>query len=236
MCSDAGSDASVESEVSESTAEADESTELCETNEIYENDEASQELVEGNDSQLENSPTENEPETQEKNDVQDFQDGETTDKTDDSETEIDEEAVRAEINEKSEYSDEVNENISSVDELEVYQKANLKEENVDGKTCLIRDDIDMDYVDPKTGNTNRELMEKGRAPYDAQTGERIELHHIGQNYESPLAELTEDSEHGKCHSTLHTKDGESWRNDSQKNNHYNNVERPGHWRARAKGD
>ena len=137
--------------------------------------------------------------------------------------------------EKSDYSDEVNEKISSVEELEVYQKANLKEENIDGRTCLVRYNIDMEYVDPKSGMTNQELMEKGRAPYDAKTDERIELHHIGQDYDSPLAELTEDTEHGDYYSALHTKEGESWRNDSQKNNHYNNVERPGHWKSRVKG-
>lgn len=143
-------------------------------------------------------------------------------------------AERVEIDENSEYSDEVNDKISSEDELEIYQRAGLKEENIDGRTCLIRDDIDMDYVDPKSGMTNQELMEKGRAPYDSKTGERIELHHIGQEYDSPLAELTADSEHGQHYSTLHTKETESWRNDEQKNNRYNNIDRPQHWKSRVK--
>lgn len=142
--------------------------------------------------------------------------------------------VRAEINEKSEYSSEVNDHMHSVEELEVYQKAGLKEESIDGRTCLVRDDIDYDYVDEKTGMTNRELMEKGRAPYDAKSGERIELHHIGQDYDSPLAELTSDSEHGDGnHSVLHTKESDSWRQDSEKNNHYNGVQRPNHWKSRV---
>ena len=141
---------------------------------------------------------------------------------------------RSEIYENSKYSDEVNDMISSKDELEVYQKAGLKEENIDGRICLVRDDIDMDYVDPKSGMTNQELMEKGRAPYDSKTGERIELHHIGQEYDSPFAELTADSEHGQFYSTLHTKESESWRNDEQKSNRYNNVDRPQHWKSRVK--
>ena len=141
---------------------------------------------------------------------------------------------RAEIYENSEYSDEVNDMISSKDELKVYQKAELKEENIDGRTCLVRDDIALDYVDPKSGMTNKELMEKGRAPYDSKTGERIELHHIGQEYDSPLAELTADSEHGQYYSTLHTKGTESWRNDEQKSNRYNNIDRPRHWKSRVK--
>ena len=145
-----------------------------------------------------------------------------------------EETDRSEIYEKSEYSDEVNDKIASVEELEIYQKAGLRETVVDGRICLVRDDIDMDYVDVKTGCTNRELMEKGRAPYDAKTGEQIELHHIGQDYDSPLAELTSESEHGKQYAALHSKESESWRNDAKKNNEYNNHCRPNHWKARAK--
>ena len=128
----------------------------------------------------------------------------------------------------------MNDHISSVEELEVYQNAGLKETEVDGRTCLVREDIDMDYVDPKTGMTNRQLMEEGRPPFDAKTGEQIELHHIGQEYDSPLAELTADSEHGEHYSTLHTKAEESWRSDNTKENYYNNHHRPDHWKARAK--
>lgn len=144
--------------------------------------------------------------------------------------------VRAEIEEKSEYSSEINDSISSVEELEVYQNAGLKEDKVNGRTCLVREDIDYDYVEPKTGLTNRQLMERGRAPYDVKSGDRIELHHIGQDPEAPLAELTENSEHGEYTSVLHKSEEESWRKDDPKrNNHYNNVERPKHWTERAKG-
>lgn len=232
MCSESGSDASVDSEVSESTTNSDESTtELCEENDTSELGESSENLME------ESASDESELVEKEFDDsnVESSQNTETTDNIDTSESEVNAEAIRAEIDEKSDYSSEVNEKISSVKELEVYQKANLKEENIDGRTCLVRDNIDMEYVDPKSGMTNQELMAKGRAPYDAKTGERIELHHIGQDYDSPLAELTENSEHGDYYSALHTKEGESWRNDSQKNNHYNNVERPDHWKSRVKG-
>ena len=244
MSSEGGSDASVGSEISDATSESsydsyDSTTELCEGDELSETTDADDELVENSDDSTENELVENQAEeakeTENLQESENTEEVETTQETEDTETEVDEEAVRAEINEKSEYSDEVNEKISSVEELEVYQKANLREENIDGKICLVRDDIDMDYVDPKSGDTNRQLMEKGRAPYDAKTGERIELHHIGQEQDSPLAELTENSEHGDFYSALHTKEGESWRNDLTKNNHYNNVERPGHWKARANG-
>ena len=166
------------------------------------------------------------------------EDEETAENAEDSEEAAEgksEEEIRAEINEKSEYSSEINDHIKSVEELEVYQKAGLVEQEVDGRKCLIRTDIDMDYVDEDTGKTNRQLMEEGRAPIDAKTGETIELHHIGQDYDSPLAELTEDTEHGgENHAKLHSKEGDSWRNDPKKNNHYNGTQRPNHWKARAK--
>ncbi len=244
MCSDSGSDASVSSEASESTAEStteanDYASELYDGGDTSETGDSSEDLVEGTDKQSENELCENEAEETEAAENEGSQETETaeetTEETEETAEEADSEQIRAEINEKSNYSDEVNEKISSVEELEVYQKANLREETVDGRPCLVRDDIDMDYINPKDGKTNRELMEMGRAPYDAKTGERIELHHIGQDYDSPLAELTEDTEHEDYYSTLHTKEGESWRNDSKKENHYNNTQRPNHWKARAKG-
>lgn len=265
MCPDAGSDADMSSEVSESTTDSeDATTELYEETDASDSSELSEDLMDETDAEddIELEDASDVAEASENDDLQDIETTEDTDVTEESdededsdetedtdgdeesdetedsegiESEADAEAVREEINEKSDYSDEVTEKISSVEELEVYQKAGLKEENVDGRTCLVRDEIDMDYVDPKSGMTNQELMERGRAPYDAKTGERIELHHIGQDYDSPLAELTEDTEHGEYYSALHSKEGESWRSDSQKSNHYNNVERPGHWKARAKG-
>ena len=116
---------------------------------------------------------------------------------------------------------------------EVYKDAGLHAVKIDGRWCLVKD-IDMDYVDPKTGLTNRQLVEKGRAPIDAKTGERIELHHMGQDYDSPLAELCENSEHGDGKDAiLHDKKIESWRQDPEKKIYYNNVQRPNHWKARA---
>lgn len=243
MCSEGGTDSSVSNEVSDSATESttennDSATELYEDVDDVDDvdtNESSDNLVDETDSETESELVENEPEKMETSENRDSYETETNDDTDSTDSEMDAEVVREEIKEKSDYSDEVNEKISSVEELEVYQKANLKEENIDGRTCLVRYNIDMEYVDPKSGMTNQELMEKGRAPYDAKTDERIELHHIGQDYDSPLAELTEDTEHGDYYSALHTKEGESWRNDSQKNNHYNNVERPGHWKSRVKG-
>ena len=81
----------------------------------------------------------------------------------------------AEINEKSNYSPEVNAYINSVEELEIYQKAGLEEIQINGRTCLIRSDIDMDQVVDEFGMTNADLIKEGSAPYD-QNGNKIELH------------------------------------------------------------
>lgn len=231
---ESGYDAS-DAEMGSAKEGEDSSTELysgdAETGEVSENlvDGPEENLVDESDGKIENETS------KEKNSEEKTQE-ELSENSATETAEADEADVRAEINEKSNYSEEVNEHISSVEELEVYQKANLKEEKIDGRTCLVRDDIDMDYVDPKTGYTNQMLMEKGRSPYDAETGEKIELHHIGQEYDSPLAELTESSEHKEKYSSLHTKKEESWRKDSKKSNHYNNVERSEHWKSRAKGE
>lgn len=140
---------------------------------------------------------------------------------------------KAEIIKETGWPAEIVNCIESMDQCEVYKNADLHEAEIDGRKCLVKN-IDMDYVDPKTGLTNRELMEKGRAPIDAKTGESIELHHMGQNFNSPFAELCANSEHGDGKDAiLHDKKVESWRQDPEKKNQYNNVQRPNHWKARA---
>lgn len=144
------------------------------------------------------------------------------------------EEQKKQIKEETGWSDEIIEAIKSKEQYEIYKKADLHEAVIDGRKCLVKD-IDMDYVDPKTGMTNRELMKNGRSPIDSKTGEKVELHHIGQEFDSPLAELTENTEHGDGNDAiLHDKKAESWRQDSEKEKIYNNVQRPNHWKARAK--
>lgn len=131
------------------------------------------------------------------------------------------------------WSSEVVNCIENMNQYEVYKNADLHEAEIDGRKCLVKD-IDMDYVDSKTGLTNRELMAKGRAPIDSRTGEPIELHHMGQDFKSPFAELCANSEHGDGNDAiLHDKKVESWRQDPEKKNQYNNVQRPNHWKTRA---
>lgn len=137
------------------------------------------------------------------------------------------------IKEETGWSDVIIDAIESMDQYEIYKNAGLHEAEINGRKCLVKD-IDMDYVDPKTGMTNRERMERGLSPIDSKTGEKIELHHMGQKFDAPFAELSENSEHGDGrHKTLHTSTEDSWRNDSEKNREYNN-QRKEHWEQRVK--
>jgi hypothetical protein len=62
-------------------------------------------------------------------------------------------------------------------------------------------DMDTKFIDPKTKRvtTNRELMEKGKAPYVIKNGKReqVQLHHSRQNAQGPLFELTESTHKAK---------------------------------------
>lgn len=71
-------------------------------------------------------------------------------------------------------------------------------------------------------------MEKGKPPLD-KDGNPIELHHIGQKSDSPLAELTRDEHRGKGNdSILHdkTQDTEIDRKEFAK-------EKAEYWKSRA---
>lgn len=125
------------------------------------------------------------------------------------------------------WSDEILDAIGSWEEVEIYMKAGLKEVEINGKKCLIRDDIDLDQED-EDGITNRERMERGRPPI-TKDGEEVELHHIGQKQNSPLAEVTMEQHRGVGNDTiLHdkTKETEIDRNEFGK-------ERRDHWKDRV---
>lgn len=139
------------------------------------------------------------------------------------------------IKEETNWSETIVSSIETQEQYEIYKNAGLREAEVNGRKCLLRD-IDLDYIDEKTGKTNLELMEKGRCPIDKNTGETIELHHMGQGPDSPFAELTENTEHGDGNDAiLHDKSKPSWRHDPVLKNRYTNIDKPYHWKARAKG-
>ncbi len=135
------------------------------------------------------------------------------------------------ISELSNYSDAINKNISTQYELRKYEKIGLTEDIINGNAALIRPDIDFSYVSEYKGEplTNYQRMERGLAPIDSQTGEPIELHHIGQYKDSPLAELTHE-EHDDKNKIFHYElptdvhdDNQAWR-----------VRRQQHWKERAR--
>lgn len=125
------------------------------------------------------------------------------------------------------YSDGVIDSINSEEEAAIYQEAGLECQTVNGNDALINTDIDLDQIDA-LGDSNLERMAKGKPPLDV-NGKPIELHHVGQKADSPLAELTraQHMEGGNC-SILHdaTKESEIDRGAFAK-------EREAHWKARA---
>jgi len=125
------------------------------------------------------------------------------------------------------YPDSVLDAIGSEAEAWIYIDAGLEADEVNGKDALIRTDIDYDKTDA-LGQTNLERMEEGRPPLD-KTGRPIELHHIGQKPDSPLAELTPSEHRGNGNDNiLHDKikETEIDRTDFGK-------EREQYWKARA---
>ena len=124
-------------------------------------------------------------------------------------------------------SDEIIDANGSMEEAEIYMKAGLKEVEINGKKCLIRDDIDWDQKD-EMGRTNKERAEQGLSPI-TKDGKTVELHHIGQHADSPLAELTPEEHRGKGNDTiLHDKTKES-----EIDRQAFAGERSSHWEARA---
>lgn len=127
------------------------------------------------------------------------------------------------------YPQEITKYITSEKELEIYEKAGLQEAEIGGRKCLIRSDIDWNQKDVM-GRTNVERAEQGLAPCDKDENP-IELHHIGQHMDSPLAELTREEHRGKENYTiLHSKGGES-----EIDRPAFDSERVEHWENRAEG-
>jgi len=142
---------------------------------------------------------------------------------------------KIQIKQETGWADEVVDHIQNIEQYDkVFKNANLKEVKIANRTCLVKTDIDPNYVDPKTGLTNAERMAKGRSLIDYRTGEKIELHHMGQDKDGPLVELCENSEHGDGnHHILHPQTDNSWRHDPGAVADYER-ERIEHWQERAK--
>jgi hypothetical protein len=134
---------------------------------------------------------------------------------------------REKIKQETGWSDEIVDAIKTKEEYEIYKNAGLTEQEINGRPCLVKTDIDMNQKDA-FGRTNRERMEQGLSPV-AKNGETVELHHIGQKSDSPLAELTTTEHRGNGNDTiLHdkTQNTQIDRGEFQK-------EKEAHWETRA---
>ena len=94
----------------------------------------------------------------------------------------------AEIQKESKYPLDIIKQLHSKEEYEVFKAANLKPQMINGKTALIRSDIDLNFKDA-LGRTNLERMRNGLSPLDP-SGVPYELHHIGQKADATLTILT----------------------------------------------
>ncbi|SDB55411.1 A nuclease of the HNH/ENDO VII superfamily with conserved LHH [Ruminococcaceae bacterium FB2012] len=139
------------------------------------------------------------------------------------------EEQKMKIKEETNWSDEIIDSISSWEEYEIYKNAGLTEAEINGKKCLIRNDIDWNQKDI-FGRTNKERAKQGLPPL-SKTGNPIELHHIGQHSDSPLAELTPEEHRGKGNDgILHNKS-----NASEIDRIDFAAERSSHWKERVNG-
>ena len=136
------------------------------------------------------------------------------------------------LKEETGWSDEILDNIRSPEEAEIYKNAGLVEAQVGDHMCLVNPNIDWNQKD-SFGLTNTQRAKEGLAPLD-QDGNKLELHHIGQHNDSPLAELTPQQHRGKGNDAiLHDKTKESEINRSAFDN-----QRGQYWqdRVRTKGE
>ena len=118
-------------------------------------------------------------------------------------------SVIDEIQKLSPYSEKITPYIRNIEELQKYLELNLKEGFITRPTLLIN--IDINYR-VNGGSTNLEKMLKGSPPSDYRTGQVIELHHIGQHYDSPFAELPQLIHGGTgMFGIFHNLQIESWR-------------------------
>ena len=139
------------------------------------------------------------------------------------------------INKFSPYSQAVNRHIATYRELQMYTNLALQEATVT-RVALVQD-IDLDMWISVKGKTNLQLMQGGHSPYayDDPSGV-IELHHIGQVYDAPFAELTK-AEHMMCGNSriYHTSEETSWRNDKTLIRQFQ-IEESEYWKRRAAGN
>ena len=140
------------------------------------------------------------------------------------------EQEKQEIKEKTGWSDKIVDAIRTKEEAQIYIDAGLVEGEVNGKPALLQPKIDGKACnEPKWPDwNNKDLAEEGYPPRD-KNGRPYELHHIGQNPDSPLAELTYEQHHSDGNfKILHTFD------ESSIDRVQFNKERKEYWKERSK--
>ena len=110
-------------------------------------------------------------------------------------------------------------------------KVNGTERDVSRKVYQ-RNDINFNYVDKDTGETNLQRMLRGNAPI-GRDGRPLELHHILQKEVGPMVEIHEVT-HKEYKKILHglKGSGDSFRNDKDLDSQYRNFKRA-YWKWRA---
>lgn len=111
----------------------------------------------------------------------------------------------AKIQRESKYPLDVIKQFHSMDEYHVFRNAGLNARMVCGRTALVPDSIDLNYMSELPNGqevSNLTRMLKGYAPLDPSTGSAYQLHHIGQKANGTLAVLTE-TQHQNYSSVLH---------------------------------
>lgn len=140
------------------------------------------------------------------------------------------------IKEETGWSDGIIENVQNIKQYDVLKSAGLKEVEVNERKCLIKENIDLEYTDAD-GISNQDRIERGLAPLDSNTGKPLELHHLGQQVDSPLVELTMEE-----HRTGEYEDGKKnqslWHDNTVETevHHEGNTwsqERKAHWKSRS---
>ncbi|MBW7875610.1 MAG: HNH/ENDO VII family nuclease [Candidatus Cloacimonetes bacterium] len=137
------------------------------------------------------------------------------------------ESEKQQIANETGWSDSIIDQLSSRQEADIYKSAELQDVMINGKNSLVKADIDWNQQDSML-RTNKERAELGLSPIN-ESGDSIELHHIGQKNDGSLAELTPDEHRGKeNYSILH---------DTHKASEIDrvkfNFERSDYWKARA---
>lgn len=137
---------------------------------------------------------------------------------------------RRSIYQMSIYSPKITNSLSSLSELMIYMSLELKEAHITRPVLICN--VDPFYMD-KNGILNIQKMLRGNPPIN-EMGLPCHLHHIGQKFEAPFAELFPDFHNtGQYYRVLHPNlEKESWRIDPAKRTAFS-KEKELHWIMRG---